>query len=151
MKTDIGTSAFNGTTTVVSGGMFGAGFSPFVKGVGFGPTGGFGTGSGTFGIIGQSQGTSGGGGTGTSTGSSVGSASNFGGGTAFGAIPDLFMAGGTGSGASDGTASGSGAAGMDATGSSFLGTGVLTGINFSNFGGSVVGIGGTVNFPFPAP
>jgi hypothetical protein len=148
---DIGTSQFNGTTAVTSQGSFGAGFSPFVEGVGFGPTGGFGLGTGTFGIDSQSQGTSAGMGMGTSDGSSVGTAGNFGGGTATGGIPMLFSAGGTGSGASDGTASFVGAAGLDATGSSFTGTGMLTGINFSNFGGAIVGPGGTIPFPSFTP
>jgi hypothetical protein len=148
---DIGTSQFDGTTTVTSKGSFGSGFSPFVAGEGFGPTGGFGLGTGTFDIVGQSEGTSGGGGAGTSSGSSLGTASNFGGGTATGGIPMLFSAGGLGSGASDGTAIGAGDSGMDPTGASFSGTGMLTGINFSNFGGAIVGPGGTVTFPFVPP
>jgi hypothetical protein len=144
----IGSSAFMGTTTVTSNGGFGAGFSPFIEGQGFGPTGGFGSGTGTFDITSLSQGTSGSNTT-ISSGSSVGGASNFGGGMGGGIIPTFFTAGGTGSGAS--TATGAGASSFDPMGASFLGTGSLTGINFQNFGSGVIGTGGTIVFPIAPP
>jgi hypothetical protein len=148
---DVGVSNFTGTTTVNSEGVFGAGFSPF-DGQAFGPTGGFALGTGTFDVDSQSQGTSGGTGVGTSSGSNFGGASNFGGGSATGSIPMVFSAGGIGSGASNGTVTGAGSSSLDPTGASFLGTGTLSNVNFQNFGGAIVGPGGTVNFPFaPVP
>jgi hypothetical protein len=97
---------FDGTTTSTGAGAFGAGFSPF------GPTGGFGAGSGGLDIASTTEGINDNYGFNRGYGpnveaSSVGAAANFGGG--MGTATNVFgTAGGLGSGASSGAATGLG-------------------------------------------
>jgi hypothetical protein len=115
--------------------------TPFLTG----PTGGFGTGSGSLQIDSTTTGTLMGDATTVGTGSSDGAGTSFGGGTAIGA--NLFgSAGGVGSGTSTIAAAGSGNTEMDATNGIFTGTGGATG-DFNNQGSGIFGTNGVLTFP----
>jgi hypothetical protein len=138
--------------TFAKGGSTGGGVSPStfvttVVPVSTGPTGGFGSGSGSLDIASTTTGTlmnstaAGGVGVGTSGGE----ATNFGGGS--GSATNFFgTAGGLGSGAGTGAAAAAGLTEMEATNGIFTGTGGATS-NFNNQGSGFFGKSQTLTFP----
>jgi hypothetical protein len=151
---------FNAVTTEVPGsaiqtfgspkkGKLSSGFSDptfvtTVVPVSTGPTGGFGTGSGSLDIASTTTGTLLGDDA-VGTGSSTGTATNFGGGEGTG-LNYFGSAGGLGSGTGTGTGTGSGNTAADPTGGTFTGTGTAIG-NFDNGGFGIFGTNGVLGFP----
>jgi hypothetical protein len=129
------------------GGVTAPTFITTVVPVSTGPTGGFGTGSGTLDIASTTTGTlmAPTGLVAVGVGTSGGEATSFGGGSANGA--NFFgSAGGLGSGAGTGAAAAAGITEMDATNAIFTGTGGATG-TFNNQGSGIFGTSQTLAFP----